>query len=123
MIDSNPGFRGACIKLVGEWDFFRRDELEAVLQPAESLDDVSLDLSEMTFLDASVLGSFVRLRNQVLKRNGAGKVRIVAASRAVIRLFAICDLCLLFGLPEPISGLPVGIALRRGQAARGTAFF
>lgn len=82
-----PGVRGGCFKLIGEWDVFRRTELQSVLQPAECLDDVSLDLSELTFLDASVLGSFVHLRNRVREHNSAGRVRIVAASPiAILRL-------------------------------------
>jgi anti-anti-sigma factor len=102
MIDRMPGVRGACFKFVGDWDVFRLDEVQSRLQSAESFDEVNLDLSQMTFLDASVLGSFVRLRNRVLKRNGAGKVRIVAASGAVVRLFAMCELSTNFGLPAPM---------------------
>jgi anti-anti-sigma factor len=122
MIDRALGVRGACFKIVGEWDFCRRDELQALLQPAESLDDVTLDLSEMTFLDASVLGSLVRLRNRVLKHNSAGKVWIVAASPAVACLFEMCGLQTLFGLAAPITGLPAVIKSSRLPMIRGTAF-
>jgi hypothetical protein len=46
MIDPDPTTPAACFKLTGEWDFTRRDELEAMLRPAESLDQVRLDFSE-----------------------------------------------------------------------------
>lgn len=105
MINPTPGVGGTCFKLAGDWDFSRRDELQAMLQSAEALDDVTLDLSEITFLDASVLGTFIRLRNRVLKHNSVGRVRIVAASRAVVCLFTLCDLRTMFGLPAPVAGL------------------
>lgn len=121
MGDPNRGVRGGCLKLVGEWDFFRHNELEVVLQSAESLDDVSLDLSEMTFLDASVLGSLVRLRNRVLERSSVGRVRIVAASQAATFLLTLCDLRTSFALQEAMTSPGVGRNLRLGWTIRGTA--
>lgn len=121
MFGPNPGIRVGCLKLLGEWDCSRRSELRSVLQLAESLDDVSLDLSEVTFLDASVLGSFVRLRNRVLERNGAGRVRIVAASPFAICLLTLCELGELFGLQE--ASVPVmPREPRRGSVIRGITF-
>jgi anti-anti-sigma factor len=79
-------------KLTGDWDFSRRDELQLVLRPAEVADEVVQDFSELTFIDASVLGSLIRLLKRVVNRNHLGTIRIVAASRNVARLFEVCNL-------------------------------
>ena len=91
----------ACYKLSGEWDFARRDELQAILRAGESLDEVFLDFSAVTFIDASVLGSLMRLRRRMIEHNRLGAIRIMAASRHVIRVLEICELLELFGLAAP----------------------
>jgi anti-anti-sigma factor len=101
MIEQTLGRTTASFKLVGEWDFCRRDELQCMLRPAEAADEVLLDLSEATFIDASVLGALSRLLKRMLERNSLGTVRVVAASRQVKRVFEVCHLQALFGLSEP----------------------
>ncbi len=51
-----------------------------MLRPTEATDEVLLDLSEVTFIDASFLGALIRLRNRMVKRNPLGTIRIAAAS-------------------------------------------
>lgn len=100
MISRTPETKTASFKLVGEWDFASRDELQAMLSSAESADKVLLDFSEVTFIDASVLGNLINLRNRVTARNRLGIVQIVAASQNAARIFEVCQLQTLFGLPE-----------------------
>src|SRR5579864_4420092 len=122
MIAPNPASQGVCFKLAGEWDFTRRDELRAILHPAESLDEVFLDCSEVTFIDASILGCLVRLRRCMIEHNRLSIIRIVAASRPVMRLFEICDLLALFGSPTPTNARLVGNSARKLTMMRGSAF-
>lgn len=75
--------------------------MQALLQPAESLDEVFLDFSGVTFIDASVLGSLMRLRRCMTDHSRLGSIQIVEASRHIVRLFEICELRELFGLGEP----------------------
>lgn len=88
----------ASLKLVGDWDFSRRGELERMVRSAEAADDVLLDLSEATFIDASVVGTLIGLRKRLTDRNAVGNIRIVAASRLVRLIFEICNLQAAFGL-------------------------
>jgi anti-anti-sigma factor len=104
MLDPDATIAAACFKLAGEWDFTRRDELQAILRPAESLDRVLLDFSEATFIDASVLRCLMSLRRRMLQRNRLSHIRITAASRVVHRLLEICELQELFGLRSPTVG-------------------
>ncbi|MEO6835169.1 MAG: STAS domain-containing protein [Candidatus Tumulicola sp.] len=108
MIDQTPETKTVSFKLVGEWDFLRRNELRAMLSPAESADEVLLDFSEATFIDASVLGDLIHLLKRVTERNRLGTVRIVAASRRATRIFELCNLQELFGLPESTHAACVG---------------
>src|SRR5580700_4805161 len=98
MIDVDPTIPSAFFKLAGEWDFTRQTELRAMLQPAESLDEVVVDFSDVTYIDATVLGSLVRLRLRMIEHGRLGLIRIVAASPHIARLFEICELQELFEL-------------------------
>jgi anti-anti-sigma factor len=102
MLDRTLETKTASFKLVGDWDFSRRDELRTILRPAESFDRVLLDLSEVTFIDASVLSCLLRLRHRVIERNPLGAVRIIAANRNASRIFELCDLQTPFSLAELI---------------------
>jgi anti-anti-sigma factor len=104
-------------KLVGEWNLSRRTELEAMLRPAEAADEVLLDLSEVTFIDASFLGVLIRLLNHMVERNPLGTIRIVAASRPVTRIFEICRLQTPFGLADPTSAALVGNTFVKSAAS------
>jgi anti-anti-sigma factor len=67
-----------------------------MLQPAESLDEVVVDFSGVTYVDASVLGTLVRLRARMVEHGRLGIICIVAASRHIVHLFEICELQELF---------------------------
>jgi anti-anti-sigma factor len=91
----------ACFKLAGEWDFTRRYELQTILRPAESLDEVLLDFSAVTFIDASVMGCLLRLRRRMIEHGCLGTIRIIAASGHIVHLFEICELGEIFGFGAP----------------------
>lgn len=121
MLNRTLETKTASFKLVGEWDFSRRDELQIMLRPAEAADEVLLDFSGVPFIDASVLGVLIRLLNLMVKRNRLGAIRIVAASRQVTRIFQVCGLQTLFGLSEPTNAPRVGTFVR-SPGQRGAPF-
>lgn len=87
---SQPNFsRGIHIRLVGEFDVFRADELADRLRQAEGAPAVIIDLSQATFLDATALGCFVALHH---RRNGRGQIHVIGARAHLRRLFAITGL-------------------------------
>jgi anti-anti-sigma factor len=108
VIDRTLETKTASFKLVGDWNFSRRDELQVTLRPAESADEVLLDFSEVTFIDASVLGCLTRLRDCVLERNRPGTIRIIAASRSIRRIFELCHLDTLLGLSKSMNAARIG---------------
>lgn len=112
----------ACFKLEGEWDFTRRDELQVVLRPAESLDEVLLDFSAVTFIDASVMGTLLRLRKCMIERSRLGSIRITEVSRHIVHLFKICELDELFGLGAPAIDEDGARGLTEPSAIRGSVF-
>lgn len=122
MIDRTLETKIASFKLVGDWDFSRRNELEGMLRPAEAADEVLLDLSAMTFIDASVLGSLVRLLKRAVQRNCLATVRIVGASRQVTRIFELCHLETLFGLCKPLDAAFISNEFVESPGRRGTEF-
>jgi anti-anti-sigma factor len=122
MIDRTLETKTASFKLVGDWDFSRRNELQVMLRPAEAADEVLLDFSAVTFIDASVLGSLIGLLNRVVERNRLGTIRIVAASRQVTRILGLCHLETLFGLSEPVNAAFISNEFVESPGRRGTEF-
>jgi anti-anti-sigma factor len=122
MIDPGSTIKVVCFKLAGDWDFSRRDELQAMLRPAESLDEVLLDFSGVTFIDASVLGSLLRLHRCMIEHSRLGAIRIIAASRHIARIFEICELQELFGLRSPTIETVAGNRRTNLPMIRGSVF-
>jgi anti-anti-sigma factor len=117
-----PKVKAACFKLAGEWDFARRRELQAILRPAESLDEVLLDFSEVTFIDASVVGCLMRLRRHMIEHGRLSNIRIIAASRVVTRIFEICQLQKVFGLRSTMIESASDKKLAKLPMMRGSVF-
>jgi len=84
------------LELSGAWDLSRGNELQALLRPAEKVDELVLNLSKVTIVDASFLTSLVVLINRMVARNRFGVIRIVGASPNIIREFQACRLETLF---------------------------
>ena len=51
------------IRLAGELDIARRDEIRRALQPNDAGGPILVDLSEVTYADSTVIAGLLRLRN------------------------------------------------------------
>lgn len=118
MIDRAFRTKTMALDLTGAWDFARREELQMLLHPAETVDELLLDFSKVTFIDASVLASLVALINRMVTRSRVGVVRIIGASRNVVRVFEACRLETLFDFSE--SAVDANYAAQQWHPRRGT---
>ena len=78
------------IALKGELDVARRDELEQMAVIACDGDLAIVDMTEVTFLDSTVLNWLVRTK-QALERK-SGQLRVIAPNGIVTRLVSIAGL-------------------------------
>lgn len=84
------------IKLSGELDVGRRDEVESALQLPARACNVLLDFSGVTYADSSTLGILVRLRNEAQAKHV--KLAIVTGSRQFARLVEYAGLAELLAI-------------------------
>lgn len=77
-------------KLTGELDLTRLDELEEIAAAAAEAELAIVDMTEISFLDSTVLNWLVRTRKAVEERKG--RFRVVAPQGLVTRLIAIAEL-------------------------------
>ncbi|KQW53784.1 hypothetical protein ASC77_05915 [Nocardioides sp. Root1257] len=112
----------ALLSVAGELDVFttlqvHRQATDAI---AVGCAELRVDLSEVTFIDASGVGLLVRLRTALAERGG--RLEIVGASACVLRLLALLGLTDAFRLgPEsPRAGGRTGalLTLRRIRPRR-----
>jgi len=96
MIDKRYQPRTLALELSGAWDLSRGEELQTLLRPAQNVDELVLDLSKATIVDASFLASLVVLINRMVARNRFGVIRILGASPHIVRVFETCRLETLF---------------------------
>ena len=75
------------VTLAGEWDIYRRSELEALMRPALDHARVVLDLSAVTYADSTILSVLASLRKARLERGFAASALIPSPS--IERLLAI----------------------------------
>ena len=78
------------ITLSGDWDIYRRDELETVLRPARECAEVVLDFSAVTYADSTVLSALAAMRKERVAR-GYPPSHVVP-SPPVTRLFEITQM-------------------------------
>lgn len=100
--------RFAVVWLDGEHDLSTKVALSAVVDRASELDnaDVLVDLSGVTFMDASTVGALIAARNRLAARSLSLTVR--AASPAAARVLALCGLSALEQRPELLLLHPTG---------------
>jgi anti-anti-sigma factor len=93
---------GRClVALAGELDLAQRDELATSLALAAiAYDEVIVDLSELTFIDATGIGTLVAA-SEALHRNG-GTMRLVAPRPNLERVFAIVRLSSIIPIEQPV---------------------
>jgi len=86
--------------LHGDLDCFSKDALLARLEPAALRKYVTVDLSDVRFMDASALGCFVRLHNAMRRLYPGSRVRLVGVRPLIARLFRLTRLDSVFDLLE-----------------------
>jgi anti-sigma B factor antagonist len=69
----SDGSRGPIVTVAGELDLAVKDELRDVLAPLGGL--VTVDLTEVTFVDSSTIGVFVGVHNRLSSDGGALRLR------------------------------------------------
>lgn len=80
------------VRLEGDWDISRRDELERLLEPVYGTPGgVILDLQMVDYADSTILAALVVLRNRRRSR-GLPLPSLVVGSRSVRRLLSISGL-------------------------------
>lgn len=88
----------ALIKIIGEVDFTGtpelRDEMHNFVKQTSG--EVSVDLSELEYLDSSGLASLIELRRMLVKDSRT--VKIIAVTDQVDRLLNLTQVKSLFGL-------------------------
>ena len=77
---------GNGLKVAGELDLATSSQLTEALRDASSAGQVTLDLSELTFLDSSGIHAILELART---QNGNGPVIILNPSYAVTRVFDV----------------------------------
>ena len=87
-----PFDSGAVVTLVGELDAFDapglREAFHSLMETSPGV--IVLDLSAVTFLDSTVLGTIVGLLRRV--REGGGELRTVLPETTALRIFEITGL-------------------------------
>ncbi|MBV8117583.1 MAG: STAS domain-containing protein [Candidatus Eremiobacteraeota bacterium] len=77
------------VTLVGEWDFSSKDELRALTEKLRP-NYATIDLTNATFIDSSVINEIVRTFNRL--RESDGRMRLFVGEGHIARLFGIAGL-------------------------------
>lgn len=77
-------------KLTGEVDLAREAELDAIAAAAAEAGLAIVDMTEITFVDSTVISWLLRTKEVVEEKNG--RLRVVAPEGVVTRLIAITEL-------------------------------
>ncbi|HEY8298060.1 MAG TPA: STAS domain-containing protein [Candidatus Baltobacteraceae bacterium] len=100
------------LRLSGEYDLTRREELRLRLREAPFTERATLDMRDVTFMDATALTELIRLKERL---TGPAVVRMIQVQPNVRRLLRITGLdkrfeihdALLSPAPEVIATTPV----------------
>ena len=77
-------------RLQGEVDLARQAELDAIAAAAAESQVAIVDMTEVTFIDSTVLNWLVHVKQALEQRNG--RLRVVALDGVVTRLLSIAGL-------------------------------
>ena len=77
-------------KLTGELDLARLAELDAIAAAAAEAELAIVDMTEITFLDTTVINWLLRTKKVIEEKKG--RLRVVAPKGLVTRLIAIAEL-------------------------------
>ncbi len=97
------GHRSDVIVMVftGEYDLTCRDQLRAVLDSLSEAASIVLDLSDVTYIDSTVINELVRLHNARSAR-GLERATCVMHNGNLLRLFEILRLGEIFHVVETL---------------------
>jgi anti-anti-sigma factor len=84
--------------LKGDLDFYSVPALSKSLQSAIGWDEVTVDLSGVSFLDAGVLGFFVGLHKTMRLAHDLSTIRFTGVAPRFVRLFHITGLDAVFSI-------------------------
>jgi len=91
----------ALIRLQGEYDIARQEELRCQLAPAHVAPIALLDMRDVTFMDASALTQLIRLKRQM---PDPAVVRMVGVLPDIRRLLDITGLAKTFEIHDTLAG-------------------
>lgn len=89
--DLHPTF-----KLAGELDFSSAKALTKRLHSAIGRSRATIDLSDISFMDAGVLGCFVRLHKAMREADGDSVIHFTGVALRFVRLFQLTKLDSIF---------------------------
>jgi anti-anti-sigma factor len=87
---------GSRITLRGDYDIWRRAELRAQLEAADLTDDVYIDMSGVTLMDAGSVALLIALKHRLQQQNPNGRVILAKTKRIVRRVLDLCSADSLF---------------------------
>ncbi len=92
-----------CIRMQGEYDIADRDRVQETFDVAAPAPYVVVDLSNATYLDSSMLGAFIRLRNQ-REPEHPNALGFLEPSAPLRRLIEIAGLASVFPFFDSLEG-------------------
>lgn len=87
---------GSRVSLRGDYDIWRRDELRAELERLDLSDDITIDMSGVTLVDAGCAAVLIALQRRLHERAPKARVILVNAPRIVRRVLELCGAVDLF---------------------------
>lgn len=100
--------RPLVLKLSGEFDVERRDEVEETLSAVADASVVVLDLSDCDYVDSTFLGALARLRRD--RRRNLLHMRLVVRSASVRHCLDMAGFCALWPAHETVSSAVASLA-------------
>ncbi len=89
MSDRGPNFETLIVRLPGEWDMSRQEELRKTLEEARERPNVVLDLTDTTYIDSAVLTELAKMRQYRVGNRNFEPTHIVAPRGNIARLLSI----------------------------------
>lgn len=84
------------VTLRGDYDIWRREELRAELERLDLNDDITLDMTGVTLVDAGCAGLLIMLQRRLQERTPNARVILVNTPRIVRRVLELCGAAALF---------------------------
>ena len=78
------------VKLRGDYDIWRRQELRDALKSADLSGNITIDLTETTLLDAGSAAMLIALRRRLLEHTPQARMILLNAPAIVKRVLSLC---------------------------------